>query len=581
MSTKNERVRLVLVGVVAAIVVSGGSAKADFTFGTPKNLELTGHPDFSPCISADSLELYFVTRQESGSDNWDILISTRKTTDGEWSEPNNLGKLVNSDVEDSNPTLSADGLELYFNSFRTDGLGGTDLWVTRRATKSDPWGEPVNLGQPINSEAAESAPSISADGLELYFDFYDPCLPDDDPAQGFYVSRRESQDGPWGEPVTLGPVINSWPVQWEPEISSDGFLLLWADYWDGDPRPGGFGDRDLWFSQRATKDGQWNEPVNLGPVINGPYHDRSPVISADGSTIYFSSNRFSSSHHYIHYDIYEASIIPVVDFDGDGVVSINDLLMLIESLGTDDPKCDIGPMAWGDGVVDEADLEVLLDYWGTDVNAIDPVAYWKLDESEGTIAYDSAGSNNASLVGDPVWQPAGGLLDGAFELDGIDDGAEAGFLFDPGDTAFSAFAWIKGGNLDQVIISQAKGQFGKGVNWLMTDTFTGNLMTEFQCLDENWSPHDDLLSSIQVTDGQWHHVGLVWDSLGTRILYVDGIEVAKDTVRSGMLLLEDGGINIGFQASILHRPGYWSGLIDDARIYNQALSADEIEILAQ
>ena len=48
-----------------------------------------------------------------------------------------------------------------------------------------------------------------------------------------------------------------------------------------------------------------------------------------------------------------------------------------------------------------------------------------------------------------------------------------------------------------------------------------------------------------------------------------------------MLLGEDGGINIGFQASILHRPGYWSGLIDDVRIYNQALSVEQIAALTQ
>ena len=250
-------------------------------------------------------------------------------------------------------------------------------------------------------------------------------------------------------------------------------------------------------------------------------------------------------------------------------------------MGTDDPQCDIGPKPWGDGVVDDADLEVLLDYWGKDLNAIEPVAHWKLDESEGTTAYDSAGINDANLVGDPVWQPTGGWVDGALELDGVDDGAEAGFLFDPRYTAFSVFAWVKGGGLDQVVISQAKGEFGIGVNWLMADPITGNLMTEFQCLDENWSPHNDLLSSIQITDGQWHHVGLVWDSLGTRILYVDGVDVAKNTVRAGILLWLNGGINIGFQASILHRPGYWSGLIDDVRIYDVALTAEEIEALTR
>lgn len=76
-------------------------------------------------------------------------------------------------------------------------------------------------------------------------------------------------------------------------------------------------------------------------------------------------------------------------------------------------------------------------------------------------------------------------------------------------------------------------------------------------------------------------MGLVWDSLGTRILYVDGIEKAKDMARSGFIGWQNGGINIGFQASIMHRPGYWSGLIDDVRIYDIALTPEQIAALAQ
>ncbi len=586
MSTKNDRIRLVVVGIVVAIMLCGGSAKADFTFGTPKNLGMSvnsGRSDLSPCISADGLELYFDSNRNGGYGSYDIWVSTRPTAEDEWGESNNLGELINTDVEDANPTLSADGLELYFNSFRTDGLGGADLWVTRRATKSDPWGSAENLGPPINSEAAESAPSISADGLELYFDFYDPCLPDDDPSQGFYVSKREKTDSPWGEPVTLGPVINSWPIQWEINISSDGLLMSWADFWDGDPRPGGFGNTDLWFSGRSTKDGQWCEPVNLGPAINTLCAEVGPAISADGSTLYFSSKRFYAAwlgHYHIAHDIYEAPILPMVDFDGDGIVAMKDLLLLIESWGTNDSQCDIGPKPWGDGVVDAADLEALIKYWGQDVTGL--VAHWKLDETEGIIAYDSAGNNDANLIGDPVWQSAGGWVDGALELDGIDDGIEADFVLNPVKSPFSAFAWVKGGGLDQVVISQAKGEFGRGVNWLRADPTTGNLMTELKCFNENMVPGTDLLSSIQINDGQWHHVGLVWDLFGTRILYVDGIEAAKDTMQEGSFGFgEDGGINIGFQASILHRTGYWSGLIDDVRIYDRALTPEQIAELAQ
>lgn len=107
-------------------------------------------------------------------------------------------------------------------------------------------------------------------------------------------------------------------------------------------------------------------------------------------------------------------------------------------------------------------------------------------------------------------------------------------------------------------------------------------MTEIKCFKENLTPSTDLRSSIQITDGQWHHVGLVWDLFGTRILYVDGVEVAKNTMQEGTMDFgEDGGINIGFQASILHRPGYWSGLIDDVRIYDVALTPEQVVALTQ
>jgi len=580
-----NRMRLVIVGIVAAMVLSGGNAKADFTFGEPVNmgpLVNSESSEYSHCISADGLELYICSRRNGGYGDVDIWVSTRETIDDEWSEPINLGEHINSPEEDNNPTLSADGLELYFHSLGENGLGGGDIWVTMRATKNDPWGPAENLGPPVNNEKYQTAPSISGDGLELYFSFWDPCLPDDDPSLGFYVSKRETTDAPWGEPIILDPVINSWPSMWQCEISSDGLVLMWADYWDGEPRPGGYGETDIWFSQRVTKDSQWSEPVNVGPAINTSFYDRGPSISVDGSTLYFSSSRFNFINY--DYDIYEAPILPVVDFDSDGVVAINDLLMLIESLGTDDPKCDIGPMPWGDGVVDEADVEVLMKYWGQDLNALPaPMVHWKLDESEGTIAYDSVGTNDANLVGDPLWQPAGGCLDGALELDGVDDGAQAGFLFNPVKTPFSAFAWVKGGGPDQVIVSQAKGNFGRGKNWLLIDSM-GNLKSEFIWLTIGaWDTGPDLFSSAQINDGQWHHVGFVWDSYKvSRILYVDGIEVARDTMKEdSFVYIEDGGINIGFQASILHRPGYWSGLIDDVRIYDRALTAEEITAIIQ
>jgi len=576
-----NRMRVVVgVGIAAAMVIGGGNAKADFTFGTPNNMGLTVNSntgDYSPDISADGLELYLDSRREGGFGDCDLWVVTRETINDEWSEPENLGEFINSDKEDSHPTLSSDGLTLYFSSFSSEGLGGGDLWMTTRATRSDPWGPAVNLGPTLNNEKHQTAPSISADELELYFSYSGPDLPEDDPARGFCVSRRESKDAPWGEPVNLGPVINSWPCRWEIEISSDGLLLMWADYWDCEPRPEGFGETDIWFSRRATKDSEWGEPVNLGASINTASSEAGPAISPDGSMLYFQSNHCGGQGM----DIWQAPILPVVDFDEDGNLGVSDLLILVEAWETDDPKCDIGPMPWGDGVVDAADLEVLMDYWGldpdpdTETMRVELVAHWAFDETEGMKAYDSAGTYDANLVGDPVWQPEGGVVGGAIELDGVGDYISASFVLP--HTAFSAFAWVKGGDKNHVIISES-GSYGYFL--LQADFIAGNLMTSFQAGFNN-----HLFSETPIIDGQWHHVGFVWNGYpSNRILYVDGIEVARDTLTE---CWETGGatggrgIYIGASWGLdTHRDYYWNGLIDDVRIYEGALSAEDVANLA-
>jgi hypothetical protein len=576
----SNRRRFMFVGIVATMVLGGGSAKADFTFGTPKNIGpplSSNRGEWGPCISADGLEFYVSSNRDGSVGGYDLWVSTRATIDDEWGEPENLGELINSPEEDGNPTLSADGLELYFNSPRSDSLGGQDIYVTTRATRSDPWGPAVNLGPPVNTPGHDSAPSISGDGLELYFNFSDPNLPDDDPAQGFCVTRRETKDAPWGEPVNLGPVINSWPCMWEPEISGDGLLLMWNDYWNCEPRPDGFGETDIWYSRRATKDSEWSEPVNLGPAINTPFDEGGPEISVDGSMLIFASNHCGSMGNY---DFWQAPILPVVDFDDDGSVGISDLLMLVEAWETDDPKCDIGPMPWGDGVVDAADLDVLMDHWNQEASIapVELVAHWAFDETEGMKAYDSAGVCDANLMGDPIWQPEGGMVGGAIELDGIGDYVSAPFVLPRPDTAFSAFAWVKGGERNHVIISES-GAYGYFL--LQADFIAGNLMTSFMA---GFGNH--LFSETPIIDGQWHHVGIVWNGYpSNRILYVDGIEVARDTVlecwgTGGSI--GGRGIYIGASWGLdTHRDYYWNGLIDDVRIYEGTLSPEKIAALAQ
>ncbi|MHC4509868.1 MAG: M56 family metallopeptidase, partial [Planctomycetota bacterium] len=137
-------------------------------------------------------------------------------TDRVFGNPTNLGPTVNSSAREWDPSISADGLELYFKSYRPDGYGSGDIWVTTRKTKNDPWGNAINLGPIINSSYGEGAPEISADGLALYFV---SGRPGGSGAWDIWVTSRKTKEDPWGTPVNLGPTVNSSAHENQPSIS--------------------------------------------------------------------------------------------------------------------------------------------------------------------------------------------------------------------------------------------------------------------------------------------------------------------------------------------------------------------------
>jgi len=157
------------------------------------------------------------------------------------------------------------------------------------AQKYSEWSAPVNLGPIINSASNDQQPAISKDGLSLYFT--------SNRAGGLggfdmYVSQRASVDGPWGSPVNLGPIVNTTSDEGNPAFSRDGHLLFFQS-----KRPGGFGGIDIWVSQRehTHDDFDWQPAVNLGPGVNSAADDSGPSYfenEEDGAPqIYFGSSR--------------------------------------------------------------------------------------------------------------------------------------------------------------------------------------------------------------------------------------------------------------------------------------------------
>ena len=357
----SSKIRMVLVGFVAAFLVGGGgNANADFIFGEPTNLGPTVNSsshDAHPSISADGLSLYFASTRPGGYGREDLWVTTRATTDDQWGPPRNLGSTVNSPDNEGEPCISADGLSLFFHSTRPGGYGQYDIWLTTRPTISDPWSSPVNLGPTVNSSAPDWDPSISADGLTLYFSSTRSGGYGD---VDVWLTTRASKGAPWDEPVNLGPVVNTPYEDAGPSISADGLVLLFHS-----DRPGGYGDYDIWVITRPTKDTPWGEPVNLGPAVNTAYSESEPSISADGLELYFCDFRNPRPGGVGSRDLWQVSITPVIDFNGDGRIDFKDFSLLALYLFQDESSVDIGPTPLGDHIVDYKDVAVLVANWLT------------------------------------------------------------------------------------------------------------------------------------------------------------------------------------------------------------------------
>jgi Tol biopolymer transport system component len=359
MKKKIPLVLVLVLGLAAEI------AKADFAFDEPTNLGPavnSSHGEFDPSVSADGLSLYFSSDSPGGSGNYDLWVTkqqtTRQTTELVWSNPINLGPNINSSGRDIEPSISSDGLSLYFSSDRPGGSGLVDLYVTRRASLSEGWGPPVNLGPTINSSVHDFSPSISADELSLFFADADWIGSSPRPggygAADIWITVRPTKDDTWGAPMNLGPIVNSSSIDCAPSISADGLVLFF--------HRGPFGSSlsDIWVTTRATTEGEWGTPVNLGSKVNSSVWDGNADVSTDGSTLFFASERRPGGLG--GGDLWQVKILPVVDLNTDDIVDAADMCIMVDHWGTNEPLCDIGPMPWGDGIVDVQDLIVLAEH---------------------------------------------------------------------------------------------------------------------------------------------------------------------------------------------------------------------------
>lgn len=166
-------------------------------------------------ISQDGQWLVFTgCNFPQGEGSCDLYISY--LTKNGWSEPQNLGRNVNSEFWESTPSLSPDKRDLYFSSSRPGGYGGRDIWVCHKTENG--WSQPENLGPEINTAGDESTPFIHADNQTLYFN--STGLPGYSEKPDLFVTRKQP-DGKWSKPENLGYPINT--------IGDEGSMIVDAD----------------------------------------------------------------------------------------------------------------------------------------------------------------------------------------------------------------------------------------------------------------------------------------------------------------------------------------------------------------
>lgn len=235
----------------------------------------TTDSEYFPALTADGETLIFTRQVNGNEDFW-----TSQFKNNSWNLATPLSSKINTaKYNEGAQTISPDGKYLFFTGCnRPDGLGRCDIYVSHREGKD--WGEPYNIGKPVNSEYWESQPAISPDGRTLYFVSNRP-----DGSGGYDIWKSTiTEDAKWGPAINLGPEINTPYDENTPFLHADGKTLYFSS--DGWP---GFGNKDIYYS-RMDNDGKFQKPINLGYPINSFENESGLIVSADGNLGMFSSS---------------------------------------------------------------------------------------------------------------------------------------------------------------------------------------------------------------------------------------------------------------------------------------------------
>jgi hypothetical protein len=250
------------------------STSVEYAFGVPERLEeLAADSDTdNPTLTADGLEIFYTARDGDA----DVYHSVRSSLSGPFG-PREPIESVSSDSFDTSPAISADGLTLWLASERDGGLGKLDIWVSQRSSRDAPWPSPVIL-EALNSEEREIPRPPGAQGLVM------PLSSDRDGPYWIYFARRDSTDAEFGAPELVPSLADPSRTAVDAFLTDDGLTLFFT---------GGPVDQDkldLYVCQRSSLESDFG-PAEPLTALNTEHDERDPWLSPDGTVLYFSSDR--------------------------------------------------------------------------------------------------------------------------------------------------------------------------------------------------------------------------------------------------------------------------------------------------
>ena len=268
-------------GAAGSGAVAGGDGGRGFDLGPPfseprlvTELSDPEEHDDDPTLTRDLLEVFFSSQRAGGQGRGDIWRSTRGSVDDGW-EPPVVVEELNSEDDETSVAIAPDGLTIWVSTDRDGGLGGTDIWVARRSSRTEAWDD-LTLAQEVSSDGDEILRGIDIGTGDLYLAWRDT----EELAYDLYVAVHE----PGGGYAPRRPIdeLNTGNNEADPFVADDARVLYFTAN-EGD-------DDDLVVAARPSR----NEAFALVRALdelNSEAADRDPWVSDDQRFIMFASRR--------------------------------------------------------------------------------------------------------------------------------------------------------------------------------------------------------------------------------------------------------------------------------------------------